>query len=1143
MQTERDEHSDDESYLRGLLARVTLIGELDLSLDGPVYQSARKVLNKFSSVHKKNFISERNVEQISASFLIVIAALGFNCYKDGGLWIHISPDEGGSSNDDKKLPFFKDGGTDNSKYGKAFQYCLERLEKETFKLEIESEGALPFLGPILFHSGIPIACVNDVWRLLIAEILEGHTDAVELVSSLRQDRERLRTLDKPALRFIVYGGRFAVDLVQRMMNLLIEEWQNLEKIDCIKTSAEFSVPLQMVLQLRELDTQIKTISNVFVPRITMFWDESSGDGPSIELPQVSNCNNQSFWRIVGAVQRANSDVVEAVTLRASRLESQRVFIAPDEKWNVTFDSGQDYQRRRTFIPSAVGSVLAFDFQSGVGVDFRGEIDSLEVVVLHKTDIIFRCSMRGQLVAAKYVQIPSPGGKWNKWQAGKISFEGIDRVQICRSIKDAQDILILEDVRVKGFSARPQIDGKKLNGLTDLDGGEIYVEIPKLQIPVEMDASRLTLRLNFGDGSVVSGIRLTELPIRDGLLDFSDFVLEGCSSFWISLIGTELGMDLRVRIVVLKDAELKIEKKVFPPNVEVTGTLSTTEGNYLLTWPPGKETIFVSVGEAGKQQDFRVTIPRLLHCVRVADGAVNFGSEILTISKESFLNREHSELIVRTQLPENIGLIVEDARGRKLKELYKQLTKNRDFRLIFDLALFIDDILNAETDTVTFFTYLYGERVDLFYVSTAYVARFSKIELSNYRPIDWTANLKIAFTESHSLVSRKLVLNNWRFPWYPDLSFDLDDKTRDVASMALNGLRPGSYLVAIQAGESKVTFSLDDILEIGSSGDYDEYLRSLPGQSACEIAELAQLGNELDISHLSEDALDELVGALSQRLNNCSRNRIANDYASIVASMRLLLKEESQGRPFLKWWFHSCSVKKISGVLSAQEIIIICYPELIDCPLASNFAEEVRGDLWRLSPLLGAAIDPYRKSSESSFYIWKEYLSWTPEQNIPDNVLMRPTPAHMTKYSLEDRQQHIAEICARSNGVRNSIYLTRDGFELAFFQFMVSAHNRDGDVARSARRWLRNNDVSSLLSYDLTLNSKQKFLLESVKPRTLEDSLQNVPHALFKLALIGLTYDSEGRKRERPKLARLQLVEAFVFAPELVVFSLLCALAT
>jgi superfamily I DNA/RNA helicase len=107
---------------------------------------------------------------------------------------------------------------DQAIWGRAFNMAIERLGMATFP-----DLPLPFVGPIVMHAGIPTYCLGDYFRLLLSRRrLDPGVDAESFLAWATAPDRRLRLsgLDVPARRFLTHGGDYALDVVDRSLDLL-----------------------------------------------------------------------------------------------------------------------------------------------------------------------------------------------------------------------------------------------------------------------------------------------------------------------------------------------------------------------------------------------------------------------------------------------------------------------------------------------------------------------------------------------------------------------------------------------------------------------------------------------------------------------------------------------------------------------------------------------------------------------------------------------------------------------------------------------------------------------------------------------------------------------------------------------------------
>ena len=104
-----------------------------------------------------------------------------------------------------------------AEWGRAYLDNLVKLGLPTFEDSVDA--GTKYVGRILMHCGIPTSSLRDYFQLVAdrRRIVPG-LSAEEFVSWATQ--AKLPTVDRPVIRFLKYGGEFAVDVADRTFDLL-----------------------------------------------------------------------------------------------------------------------------------------------------------------------------------------------------------------------------------------------------------------------------------------------------------------------------------------------------------------------------------------------------------------------------------------------------------------------------------------------------------------------------------------------------------------------------------------------------------------------------------------------------------------------------------------------------------------------------------------------------------------------------------------------------------------------------------------------------------------------------------------------------------------------------------------------------------
>jgi hypothetical protein len=107
---------------------------------------------------------------------------------------------------------------DQQVWGEAFAGAAARLGLPTF-----ADSSYRYIGPVLMHAGIPAYCLGDFFGLLAERRRQDSgldADTFLAWATALGHNLRLSELDKPAQRFLLSGGEYAHDVVDRTLDLL-----------------------------------------------------------------------------------------------------------------------------------------------------------------------------------------------------------------------------------------------------------------------------------------------------------------------------------------------------------------------------------------------------------------------------------------------------------------------------------------------------------------------------------------------------------------------------------------------------------------------------------------------------------------------------------------------------------------------------------------------------------------------------------------------------------------------------------------------------------------------------------------------------------------------------------------------------------
>ncbi len=181
-------------------------------------------------------------------------------------------------------------------WGQAFLDNLEELGLPTFQAA-DADAGTRYLGRILMHCGMPTKCLDDYYRLITEQRSKNPgLDAESFVSwaAGRAEASRLHNVDMPVNRFIRFGGVFAVDVTDRVFELL----------DVVSAGGDGGeVPLPDRFRLKALE--MNRVGALDRPQVRLARGERVyphlvldpyGGGPLLRLPPVGDApDGQATW--------------------------------------------------------------------------------------------------------------------------------------------------------------------------------------------------------------------------------------------------------------------------------------------------------------------------------------------------------------------------------------------------------------------------------------------------------------------------------------------------------------------------------------------------------------------------------------------------------------------------------------------------------------------------------------------------------------------------------------------------------------------------------------------------------------------------------------------------------------------------------
>ena len=193
-----------EHYWSRKLAAVSLVAEVPI--DSELTEQTLGVLGRIYRLRRPKGDQGRFLQRWPAVQVLSTVGVATEHYAHGTFWPRLAELAGV----DQDQNFQREWGT-------AYLENLATLGLPVF--EDSDDAGSAYVGRILLHSGVPTYCLPDYMRLVQDRRRRSPgLDAESFVSWAVE--ARLSNVDKPVVRFLKFGGEFAVDVSDRIFELM-----------------------------------------------------------------------------------------------------------------------------------------------------------------------------------------------------------------------------------------------------------------------------------------------------------------------------------------------------------------------------------------------------------------------------------------------------------------------------------------------------------------------------------------------------------------------------------------------------------------------------------------------------------------------------------------------------------------------------------------------------------------------------------------------------------------------------------------------------------------------------------------------------------------------------------------------------------
>ena len=938
-----------ERRLREMLQGKSLVGELDLSPGGTAYEMAERVFNQV--VGSGNFWSGR----YPSATVVFLVANGGRCYDDGTFWPNIEDITDTSAQD-------------HSRFGRAFESAVRELKLEDFSEALGAGTWLRYVTPILLHGGIPASCAEDAAQLVLSGVNHGVHDGIELIEGILSSPTRRAYLDKPLERFFVFGGEFALDLVERMIAAVFDinaighdDAQQLLP----EMAQDLGMPEYLLNALIAGELIGETVRRRRPPRPAVRIDRFSCAGPYVTFPPVLG---GGVWLLSGS---------SASRHKALQRDEYDVSLVPSPRgWTATLQSNViDSKTRFTGHPNAAAYVFGPD---GVLARDQERLPGDVALLLVAADVeVVRSDETPAMLAE---ELPSRGDPWSGWKLLSLDLSHTEAL-VLRD-KSGERHVRLPVVRVP---QGPAITTQPVASVTGPMGCTVYADVPCVAEPEGTTPSTWRVRWrNDNETRPPATAVLADLPrVAQGRSLAPSLPLEESYCGVLEVVGP-LGSDMRSRMAVVRELRVTMPDRVIGPDetVEVTvdsaSVLTCPDGSVgrsvKLCFEPGCDRIELSA--AGTP--LTVTIPRLSWVTSFRGTPTPaMGWDRQPLGLDQVETGEAESLLVRCGRPAKVALALH---GHGLAQRVDELAVGELGRWAFPLTLFRDTIAASGLARMSLRLHADGTHADVAFVAARHEVSCLRVDVADVEAGE--VLVSVTWDENRRFRNRQVRLWSQHRVWEQPVCEDISDDA-DGAFVCVLEAPPGPYLLEIAVSDDWVTpqrpvLGTGSVKEVavGSLQDAQRHLRSLQPTTAREALELAVAADprtrQIDGGAVSP-ARTELRDAI------VVSSGPAVPFETLTRLVRLAMSPECKLVEML--------TEELVGALPSSHMLKLTLA-MATMPVRLTANTDTVETLWESEPLTAATIDCGLDDHSASR--WEHFVGWVPDTDT-SGIWQPPQP--------------------------------------------------------------------------------------------------------------------------------------------------------
>ncbi|OHU97395.1 hypothetical protein [Mycobacterium talmoniae] len=469
--------SDEEHRLRQALEPVSLVVETNFSAD-EIRQVQQHYGQAATQMLRRGYRYQDVIKKYPALTLIALVGHAALAYDQGKYWDEFWDELGRGRDQDFE-----------NALRRSLAALLDKFQLARFPdLEARHQYVMTFA----MHAGIPVHCLGDLLRVVDDHLVRGRdATGAALMEWLDEPGKQYRTLslDVPVRNFIHYGGEFAVDILDRIIDVVdsvVTDPGLLESdLDSSTTGLPDILLDELLHQLREkpVGWQGRRATRAAVQRRPTLRYSVDDDQLLVCVP-YPRMGAESPWRV-----SFDGQVQQVYTRRGWGVSSEdqasptTVPVAEPVREILLWHSASDLSFA---LPTVDKSDPLMTFTAdGVWIAKREMLKRGSIWVVYPEHSELVDPDTGEAVSSMVTGAPAG---WRGWSSALIDVSDIDAIQLRRNGD------LIGHRRPVRRDTTPTFDlGEPVTGCQSLDGRPVYSTRPMVLLPMSREPAAWRIR--------------------------------------------------------------------------------------------------------------------------------------------------------------------------------------------------------------------------------------------------------------------------------------------------------------------------------------------------------------------------------------------------------------------------------------------------------------------------------------------------------------------------------------------------------------------------------------------------------------------------------------------------------------------------